>query len=57
MAKAHRVATLVYESEAQDYCAYRNEMTKKYGSDDVALISRPMTDERYQKIIRSWDAE
>lgn len=29
------------ESEAKDYCAYRNEMTEKYGSDDVSLIERP----------------
>ena len=41
MAEAHRVATFVSESEAKDYCAYRNEMTEKYGSDDVSLIERP----------------
>lgn len=41
MAEAHQVATFVCESEAKDYCSYRNEMTEKNGSDDVALIARP----------------
>ncbi|WP_294256181.1 hypothetical protein [Propionivibrio sp.] len=41
MADTHRIASFVCESEAKDYCAYRNEMTKKYGSDDVTLIERP----------------
>lgn len=41
MAETHRVATFVCEAEAKDYCAYRNEMTEKHGSDDVALIERP----------------
>jgi hypothetical protein len=36
--KAHRVATFVSGSEAKDYAAYRNAMTKKYGTDDVSLI-------------------
>ena len=41
MAEIHKVASFICDSEAEDYCAYRNEMTMKYGSDDVALI-RPM---------------
>lgn len=40
MAMTHRVATFVCEAEARDYCAYRNEMTETYGSDDVARIMR-----------------
>lgn len=41
MAEVHRVATFVCESEAKDYCAYRNEMMAKYGTDAVEDIKRP----------------
>ena len=40
MVKFHRVCTFVTEYEARDYCDYRNEMVKKYESDDVNLIVR-----------------
>lgn len=36
--RAHKVALFITESEAADYCEYRNHMTWKYGSDDVDLI-------------------
>ena len=35
---AHKVAVFVCESEAKNYCEYRNAMTVKHGSDDVELI-------------------
>ena len=41
MAMTHRTATFVCESEALDYCAYRNEMMEKYGTDAVEAIERP----------------
>lgn len=41
MATTHRSATFVFESEASDYCAYRNEMMAKYGTDAVEAIERP----------------
>lgn len=44
MAATHGVATFVCESEACDYCAYRNEMTAKHGSDDVTLIEHQHSD-------------
>lgn len=40
MATAHRCASFVSESEASDYCAYRNEMMAKYGTDAVEAIER-----------------
>lgn len=40
-AVTHRIATFVCESAAKDYCDYRNEMIRKYGSDEVSLIVRP----------------
>lgn len=40
-ATAHKTAVFVCESEAADYCEYRNEMMRKYGTDDVAAIVRP----------------
>lgn len=36
--KAHRVAAFVCESEAENYCNYRNYMALKYGTDDVHVI-------------------
>lgn len=38
IAEAHRVATFVCESEAENYCAYRNQMMAKYGTDAVEAI-------------------
>ena len=40
-ATSHKVAVFVFEAEATDYCAYRNEMMKKYETDDVSAIERP----------------
>jgi len=40
MVDAHKVAEFVCEAEADDYCAYRNEMMLKYSSDEVFLIVR-----------------
>lgn len=37
IAEAHCVATFIQESDASDYCAYRNEMKQKYNSDDMSL--------------------
>jgi len=37
---AHRVAVFLSETEAVDYCAYRNEMFKQHGTDSVAAIKR-----------------
>ena len=36
--KGHKVAVFVTESEASNYCDYRNAITMKYGTDDVAVI-------------------
>lgn len=36
--RAHRVATFVCESEADNYAEYRNVMTMRYGTDDVSAI-------------------
>ena len=41
MARHHKVAAFVCESEATDYCAYRNEIQAKYGTDSVHAIKRP----------------
>lgn len=41
MAVTHRSAIFVFETEAADYCAYRNEMIDKYRTDDVSAIKRP----------------
>lgn len=40
-ALVHKVAVFICESEAEDYCAYRNEMMMKYGTDAVEAIKRP----------------
>ncbi len=36
--KTHKVALFVTESDAKNYCDYRNHMTELYGKDDVTLI-------------------
>lgn len=36
----HKVAVFVCESEASDYCAYRNEMTVLHGTDSIEPIGR-----------------
>lgn len=38
LATAHKVALFVQESDALDFCKYRNEMTEKYGTDDASVI-------------------
>lgn len=35
MAEVFRVATFVDEAEAKDYCAYRNKLIEKNGSDKL----------------------
>ena len=37
-ARTHQTAIFVCESEGVDYCAYRNEMMLKHGTDDVKNI-------------------
>ena len=36
--RVHKAATFVTESEASDYCEYRNSMLEKHGTDDVDAI-------------------
>ena len=36
--KTHKVAVFVTETEASNYCGYRNAMTVKYGTDDPSVI-------------------
>lgn len=36
MAETHMVATFVSDAEGEDYCAYRNEMMEKRGTDELA---------------------
>jgi len=43
--KEHKVAVFVCESEASNYCDYRNAMTMKHGTDDVSKIAGKETDE------------
>lgn len=38
MAEVHKIASFICDSEAKDYCDYRNQMTAFHGSDDVSLI-------------------
>lgn len=40
-AEAHRVAIFVTESEASNYCDYRNAMTIRLGTDDTDGIRFP----------------
>lgn len=41
--RAHKEAVFVTESAALDYCAYRNWLTGKYGTDDIALGEKSRT--------------
>lgn len=43
MAKANKVSVFLCESEADDYCKYRNEEMAKNGSDAVYLIRHNAT--------------
>jgi hypothetical protein len=38
--EAHKVARFVCQSDAEDYAKYRNEMTARYGTDNVHVIQR-----------------
>ena len=45
VARAHKVAVFVDESEARDYCRYRNELIDQRGTDemfDVPLLPCPV---------------
>lgn len=37
---AHKQCAFICESDAQDYCDYRNEMFEKYGNDAIESIKR-----------------
>lgn len=39
-AKAHKVAVFVCENEAMEFCVLRNDMTTKYGTDELKIYRR-----------------